>query len=116
VKTENFASLTGEKDRLITSKTLFRTMVYKYQAAENSQSNAEQRAEKCSADRFLQLRKSCDRLSRKNHSYHGGRLNQYCRHDQKPFQPTTHPGVFNLFCSLARPFHSGREITSQNDE
>jgi hypothetical protein len=46
VKTENFASLTGEKNPSITSKTLFRTMVYKYQPAENSQSNAEERADK----------------------------------------------------------------------
>src|ERR1700730_1244179 len=89
--------------------------MYEYQAAENSQSNAEERADKeIFRESFLQLRKSCDRLPGQDQSYQRGRLNQYCRHDQKAFQPTdVHPGVFDLFCSLARPFHSGREITSQ---
>jgi hypothetical protein len=83
VKTENFAAIAGEKDPLDHCKTLFRTTAVRVPAAENSQSNAEERAEKeVFRKSFLQLRKSCDRLCRKNHSCHGGRLNQYCRHDQ----------------------------------
>ena len=116
MKTENFASLTGEKDPLITSKDIVPVpQLYEYPPAENSQSNAEERADKeVFRKSFLQLRKSCDRLSRKNQSYHGGRRNRYCRHDQNPFQATDlHPGAFDLFCRLARLLHSGREITSQ---
>jgi hypothetical protein len=57
VKTDNFAAIAGEKDPLITSKTLFRTTAVRAPAAENSQSNAEERADKeIFRKSFLQLR------------------------------------------------------------